>query len=73
VFFRESTRRVAESLDITGHAVNLSNGDVEVFACGKAAAIDKLADWLEDGPRMATVSDVISEDAEGEAEKFRTG
>jgi acylphosphatase len=73
VFFRESTRRVAESLDITGHAINLSNGDVEVFACGEFAAIEKLAVWLKDGPRMAAVSDVIAEDAAGEAEKFRTG
>ena len=73
MFFRESTRRVAESLNITGHAINLSNGDVEVLACGDAAALDNLAEWLNDGPRMATVSDVISEEVEGEAEKFRTG
>ncbi len=73
VFFRESTRRVAESLNITGHAINLSNGDVEVLACGESGAVDELAEWLKDGPRMATVSDVISENTEGEAEKFRTG
>ncbi len=73
VFFRESTRRVAESLNITGHAINLSNGDVEVLACGESGAVDELAEWLKDGPRMATVSDVIAEDAEGGAEKFRTG
>jgi acylphosphatase len=32
VFFRASTRRVAESLGITGHAINLPDGDVEVIA-----------------------------------------
>lgn len=63
VFFRDSTRRVAESLGITGHAINLPNGDVEVFACGEADALDKLAVWLKDGPRMAQVTDVIQEDA----------
>jgi hypothetical protein len=40
---------------------------------GEFAAIEKLAVWLKDGPRMAAVSDVIAEDAAGEAEKFRTG
>lgn len=74
VFFRESTRRVAESLKITGHAINLSNGDVEVLACGEPGAIDELAAWLKDGPRMASVTDVTSDKAEvGEATSFTTG
>ena len=66
VFFRESTRRVAEELGITGHAINLSNGDVEVLACGNAAALEKLAEWLEDGPRMASVTSVTAEEAQVE-------
>jgi acylphosphatase len=61
VFFRESTRRVAESLGITGHAINLPNGDVEVLAFGEPAALDKLADYLANGPKMAAVSGVSSE------------
>ena len=74
VFFRDSTRRVAESLGLTGHAINLSNGDVEVLACGPAEAIGKLAEWLHEGPRMASVSRVIEQDAEWEdLSGFRTG
>jgi acylphosphatase len=74
VFFRESTRRVAESLKITGHAINLSNGNVEVLACGTSDAMDELAAWLKDGPRMASVTDVTSEKAEvAEATSFTTG
>ena len=74
VFFRESTRRVAESLGITGHAINLPNGDVEVLACGDAAALDKLAAYLHEGPRMAVVSGVSSEDVEfAEYARFTTG
>ena len=74
VFFRESTRRVAENLGITGHAINLSNGDVEVLACGESAALDALAEYLKDGPRMAVVSSVSSEVVEAEpAERFKTG
>jgi acylphosphatase len=74
VFFRESTRRVAEKLDITGHAINLSNGDVEVLACGAPAALDQLADWLNDGPTMAIVNSVSSEEVDVEPEPgFTTG
>ncbi len=74
VFFRESTRRVAESLNITGHAINLSNGDVEVLACGASDAIDELAAWLTEGPRMSSVTDVTSEKAAvEEATSFVTG
>jgi acylphosphatase len=74
VFFRDSTRRMAESLDLTGRAINLSNGDVEVFACGDPDALTKFADWLADGPGMATVTEVIEHDAEWEElASFRIG
>ena len=74
VFFRESTRRVAESLGITGYANNLPDGNVEVLACGEPAAIDKLATWLEDGPRMATVTSVTMQEVEiDEPAGFVTG
>jgi acylphosphatase len=74
VFFRDSTRRVAQSLGLTGYAINLANGDVEVLACGDAAAIDSLASWLRQGPRMAQVIEVIESHAEvAQAEGFETG
>lgn len=66
VFFRDSTRRMAESLDITGYAINLANGDVEVLACGDPAAIDRLAVWLETGPPNARVASVTAQAAEAE-------
>lgn len=74
VFFRESTRRVAESLGISGHAINLRDGDVEVLACGKPEDLDALASWLRDGPRMAEVSEVIAQDiGDMRTDGFRTG
>jgi len=74
VFFRDSTRRVAQSLGLTGHAVNLSNGDVDVLACGDPEAVAKLAAWLHEGPRMAEVTDVIESPAQAEElDGFRTG
>ncbi len=74
VFFRDSTRRVAESLGITGHAINLPDGDVEVLACGDEASLDQLGKWLKDGPPHARVDDVLGRDVEREAPQgFRTG
>ncbi len=74
VFFRDSTRRVAQSLGLTGYAINLDDGDVEVLACGDPAAIDELAAWLHDGPRMAEVSEVIArETGWSEHPGFTTG
>jgi acylphosphatase len=66
VFFRDSTRRVAHTLGITGYAINLDDGSVEVLACGERAAIDKLAAWLQEGPQMARVDEVRSCDIEEE-------
>lgn len=74
VFFRESTRRVAEELGLTGHAVNLANGDVEVVASGEAAALDRLAEYLQSGPTMAVVESVSSEEIEAQPrDGFATG
>ena len=74
VFFRESARRVALDLGLTGYAVNLSNGDVEVLACGAVHAIDEFAEWLHQGPRMAEVTGVLAIDAEwSDLPDFTTG
>ncbi len=74
VFFRDSTRRIAESLKITGYAINLPNGDVEVLACGARAAIAELAGWLQQGPRLAHVAEIIEREADYEDRQvFTTG
>ncbi|HET7306218.1 MAG TPA: acylphosphatase [Gammaproteobacteria bacterium] len=64
VFFRASTRAEAERLGITGYAVNLANGCVEVLACGEAQALDELAAWLRHGPERAEVDGVEVEEVE---------
>ena len=58
VFFRESTRREAEKLGITGYAINLRDGSVEVLACGAVEAVDRLREWLWVGPPAAQVRGV---------------
>jgi acylphosphatase len=64
VWFRESTRREAAALGITGYAKNMADGSVEVLACGDSAALKRLADWLEVGPPAARVARVECSAAE---------
>ena len=63
VWFRASTRQQAIALGLTGEAVNLPDGRVEVVACGGPGALDALAAWLWQGPELARVDDVRSEEA----------
>lgn len=61
VWFRASTRQQASQLGLTGHAVNLPDGRVEVIACGREGDVDALAAWLWRGPELASVTDVTVE------------
>ena len=58
VWFRASTRDVALRLGLAGHARNLADGGVEVFAAGDADAIARLHEWLHEGPPLARVDAV---------------
>jgi len=58
VWFRASTRDVALRLGLAGHARNLADGGVEVFAAGDADAIARLQAWLHEGPPLARVDAV---------------
>lgn len=61
VWYRDTTRRKALELGLTGYARNLSDGRVEVLACGEESAVTALRDWLWEGSRHARVTDVHSE------------
>lgn len=58
VFFRDSTREVAGTLELNGYAINLPDGSVEVRACGGHEAVEQLEDWLHKGPPLASVTNV---------------
>lgn len=74
VYFRESTRKVADGLDIVGHAVNLQDGSVEVVAFGSDAALEELEAWLKRGPPLARVTEVSDEIIDGDPpDRFTTG
>ena len=74
VWFRESTRREAEQLGITGYAINLDSGDVEVYAIGYPRELEVLEAWLQEGPPSASVTAVERRDVPIEtADGFITG
>jgi len=74
VWFRDSTRRMALDLGITGHAVNLDNGNVEVLACGSGDKLQQLHNWLHEGPPLAAVAQVDATDVPyQELAEFRVG
>ncbi len=75
VWFRETTRSRAQELGITGSAVNLPDGTVEVIACGEEEALDGLCNWLWVGSPMSRVDHVSCEflPEQAPAPGFRTG
>ncbi|GAJ64202.1 acylphosphatase [Edwardsiella piscicida] len=62
VGFRYGTQRQAVGLGLTGYALNLDDGRVEVVAEGDTQAVAQLLRWLsESGPRYARVDRVDTE------------
>ena len=55
VFFRESMRRRAEQLKVTGWVRNCADGTVEAVAQGDAFEVGRLIEWAQRGPDAAMV------------------
>lgn len=58
VSFRAATRRHALALGLKGWARNLTDGRVEVLACGEQDQLEQLREWLWTGPPLARVTEV---------------
>ncbi len=58
VWFRESTKRKALSLGVTGWVRNLPDGTVEVVAEGDEDKVNELVKWCHKGPPAAEVKNV---------------
>lgn len=67
VFFRDTTRKRAQSRCVAGWACNRSDGAVEAVFEGEPEAVESLVNFLREGPRGADVEDVevIDEQPEG--------
>jgi acylphosphatase len=67
VFFRDTTRRMAESRAVAGWVRNNPDGSVEAAFEGEPAAVDEMVRFAHEGPRGAAVQrvEVIDEEPEG--------
>jgi acylphosphatase len=67
VFFRDSLRRLASSLGVSGWVRNTGDGAVEAVFEGEPDAVARLVDFCRRGPRGARVDDieVFTESVEG--------
>jgi len=68
VFFRDSVRRRAESLGLSGWVTNRADGAVEAAFEGEPDAVDTIVEYCRSGPGRAEVSEleVSQESPEGE-------
>ena len=66
VFFRDTTRRRAESRGVSGWVRNRSDGTVEALFEGDADAVESMVAFAREGPRGAEVERVDVQDAEPE-------
>jgi acylphosphatase len=73
VFFRESARREAARLGLSGWVRNRTDGSVEAVAEGAPDALDAFVTWCRRGPPQARVEHVQVQDepARGEDGPFR--
>ena len=72
VFFRDSARRKAEELDLSGYVTNTPDGDVEALFEGPKESVEEMVRWCEQGPPDASVENVDAdyEPAQGDLSGF---
>ncbi|WP_120004483.1 acylphosphatase [Nesterenkonia muleiensis] len=66
VNYRNSAKRRADELGVTGWVRNTSDGAVELLTGGDATAVDELITWCHQGPRHAQVAEVETRQATAE-------
>ncbi len=69
VFYRASTKAVADQLGVKGYVKNATNGNVEIAAEGDSISLEMFLDWCKEGPENAEVTSVESND--GELKNYR--
>lgn len=65
VYFRDSMRREAQRLGVSGWVRNRGDGTVEAAVQGESAAVDALVRWAYRGPEHARVERVEIEPGAG--------
>lgn len=69
VYFRDSTKMVADQLGVKGWIRNESDGSIYIEAEGDDWILDNFLDWCEEGPERAEVQ--LVEKAESEIQNFQ--
>lgn len=77
VFYRATAAQRAREQGVRGYARNLSDGRVEVLACGDEKTVDEFVEWLWTGSSASKVTAVEVEALDPESvqlpEGFSTG
>lgn len=60
VFFRLSTKAIADQLGVKGIAMNMEDGSVLIEAEGDDFALDSMLEWCHEGPERSEVEAVAS-------------
>jgi acylphosphatase len=71
VFFRETSRRLAEKLNVKGWIKNTSDGNVEALVTGDENALNDFVNFCKEGPERAAVDEVkVSKQQRIDFDKF---
>ena len=72
VFYRTWAKEQADKLRVVGTVANLGDGRVEIVVEGQRRVLEKFAELLKEGPRLAKVehADVVWETATNEFKTF---
>ena len=66
VFYRDSARKEAKRLGVTGWVKNTREGDVEALITGTEDQLNAFIAWCRQGPPLAKVNDVIATKADAQ-------
>ncbi len=69
VFYRASTKAVADQLGVRGCVKNMPDGNVFIEAEAEVTLLDMFLEWCQEGPERARVTAVESQ--EGEMKNYR--
>ena len=58
VFFRDSTKKKAQELGLSGFVRNEPDGSVYIEAEGDAALLEEFVAWCKHGPQLARVENI---------------
>lgn len=64
VFFRASTKAVADQMGVKGKVKNEKDGSVLIEAEASATILEMFVEWCNKGPEKADVEKVVVEDGE---------